>query len=63
MLLTTKQAAARLGITRFRVHQLIWQGILPAEKWGRDYQIKEEDLEQARARRTKPGRPAGQQQA
>jgi excisionase family DNA binding protein len=54
-LLTTKEAAARLGISVMRVQQLIWDGRLPAEKMGRDYFIKEDDLKLVADR--KPGRP------
>jgi excisionase family DNA binding protein len=54
-LLTTKEAAARLGISVMRVQQLIWDGRLPAEKMGRDYFIKEADLKLVEDR--KPGRP------
>ncbi len=38
-----------------RVQQLIWDGRLPAEKMGRDYFIKEDDLKLVADR--KPGRP------
>jgi excisionase family DNA binding protein len=53
--LTTQEAAARLGISAIRVRQLIGAGRLPAEKFGRDYMIKEEDLDLVADR--KPGRP------
>ncbi len=55
-LLTTKQAAERLGISVPRIHQLINEGRLPAEKIGRDYVIREEDLKLVEER--KVGRPA-----
>jgi excisionase family DNA binding protein len=54
-LLTTPEAAARLGVTVTRVQQLIAAGRLPAEKMGRDYFIKESDLKLVADRR--PGRP------
>ncbi len=54
-LLTTKEAAGRLGVSVRRVHALIQDGRLPAEKFGRDYMIKEEDLKLVADR--KPGRP------
>jgi excisionase family DNA binding protein len=54
-LLTTPEAAERLGITLARVQQLIWNGRLPAQKVGRDYVIQEEDLKLVSDR--KPGRP------
>ncbi len=54
-LLTTPEAAERLGVTVTRVQQMIVAGRLPAEKMGRDYFIKEEDLKLIADR--KPGRP------
>jgi excisionase family DNA binding protein len=54
-LLTTKDAAERLGVTVTRVQQLIAEGRLPAQKMGRDYFIKEDDLKLVEDR--KPGRP------
>lgn len=43
-LLTTKEVAARLGVTVGRVHQFIRAKRLPAQKAGRDYLIAEKDL-------------------
>ncbi len=57
-LLTTKEAAERLGVTVTRVQQLILAGRLPAEKMGRDYFIKGDDLKLVEDR--KPGRPPKQ---
>lgn len=54
-LLTTREVAARLGVTTKRVQALIRAGRLPAEKFGRDYMIKESDLKLVEDR--KPGRP------
>ncbi len=54
-LLTTPAAAARLGVSVTRVQQMIVAGQLPAEKMGRDYFIKEDDLKLVENR--KPGRP------
>jgi excisionase family DNA binding protein len=54
-LLTTKQVAGRLGISLSRVHQLINEERLPAQKVGRDYVVKEEDLKLVEGR--KVGRP------
>jgi excisionase family DNA binding protein len=56
-MLTTKEAAERLGVSRPRVNQLISEGRLPAEKNGRDYFIKPADL--AKVKDRKPGRPKG----
>lgn len=55
-LISTKEAAEKLGISVLRVQQLIWQERLPAQKIGRDYVIKEEDLKLVENR--KVGRPA-----
>jgi excisionase family DNA binding protein len=57
-LLTTKEVAARLGVTIQRVQALIQDGRLPASKLGRDYVIKEQDLKLVADR--KPGRPRKQ---
>ncbi|MDX6270001.1 MAG: Helix-turn-helix domain [Acidobacteriota bacterium] len=54
-LLTTNEVAARLGVTIKRVQAMIRDGRLPAEKMGRDYLIKEDDLKLVEDR--KPGRP------
>jgi len=54
-LLTTNEVAARLGVTIKRVQAMIRDGRLPAEKMGRDYFIKEDDLKLVADR--KPGRP------
>ena len=55
-LIGTKEAAERLEITQKRIQALIKSGRLPANKVGRDWLIKEKDLELVRER--KPGRPA-----
>jgi len=54
-MLTTKQAAARLGISESRIRQYIGEGRLRATLFGRAHQIAERDL----ARFDKPvmGRP------
>jgi excisionase family DNA binding protein len=57
MKLTTTQAAAKLGVHRSRVWQLIKAGRLPAQKIGRDWFIEEQDLKLVAGR--KPGRPKG----
>lgn len=54
-LLTTKEAAERLGVTSVRVCAMIAAGRLPAERFGRAYMIKESDLKLVADRR--PGRP------
>lgn len=55
-LITTAEAAERLGVTDRRVRQMIEDGILKGEKVGRDYLIDEDSLEAAKER-PKPGRP------
>jgi excisionase family DNA binding protein len=54
-LLTTKEAAERLGVTVQRIHALIKNERLPAQKMGRDYFVEEKDLKLVEER--KPGRP------
>lgn len=54
-LLTTKDAAKKLGVSDGRVRAMIIAGRLPAEKFGRAHLIREEDLKLVRNRR--PGRP------
>ena len=54
-LLTTSEAAERLGVTRWRVSQLINDGRLKAEKYGQIYLISEKDLVTVAER--KNGRP------
>jgi excisionase family DNA binding protein len=54
-MLTTKDAAAVLDVSVRRVLQFIKEQRLPAQKMGRDYLIKEEDLKLVADR--KPGRP------
>lgn len=54
-LLTTKETAEKLGVSVRRVQAMITDGSLPATKLGRDYVIKESDLESVKDR--KPGRP------
>ena len=60
-LLTTAQVAEKLGLHRTRINAMIRAGRLPAEKIGRDYFIKEEDLKLIENR--KPGRPRKAQSA
>jgi excisionase family DNA binding protein len=54
-LLTTKDAADKLGVTVQRIHALIKDERLPAQRLGRDYVINEDDLALVADR--KPGRP------
>ena len=52
---TTAEAAARLGVTVGRVRQLVLDGTLKAEKFGRDLVITADALEAARKRKTTRG--------
>ncbi len=54
-LLGTKEAAERLAVSQQRIQALIRNLQLPAEKVGRDWLIKESDLDLVRNRQ--PGRP------
>ena len=54
-LLTTSQAAERLGVTPGRVRQMVADGILPVTRIGRDNLVKVADLKLVEDR--KPGRP------
>lgn len=54
-MITTNQAAEALQISRSRVLKLIEAGRLPAEKLGRDWLIRLDDLELVKVRL--PGRP------
>ena len=54
-LITVKEAAEILGVSRRRVQVLIQQGRLPAEKFGYMWMIRESDLQKVKDRKT--GRP------
>lgn len=54
-MLSVLEAAEKLGVSRWRVNQLINAGRLPAQKIGRSFIIRESDLELVRKR--PPGRP------
>jgi excisionase family DNA binding protein len=54
-LLTTQEAADRLGVTSARIRAMILAGRLPAEKFGHVHMVREEDLALVADR--KPGRP------
>lgn len=56
-LLTTKQAAAVLGVTDRRVRAMIGAGQLPAHHLGRDYAIEEKALHRVAKIERRPGRP------
>ncbi len=54
-LISTKEAAEKLGISMRRVQALITDGRLPAQKIGNSYIVKESDLKIVKER--SPGRP------
>lgn len=55
-MITTKDAAEKLGVSMRRITALIKDGRLPSQQIGREHLIKESDLELVRER--KVGRPA-----
>ena len=55
-LLTTKEAAHRLGVSVRRVRAMIAEGKLKAQQLGREYAIEEKALERV-VTYGKPGRP------
>ena len=58
-MLTTEEAAERLGVTTARVRAMILAGRLPADKFGRAHMIREDALKLVEDR--KPGRPPKQE--
>jgi|694.fasta_scaffold07216_11 excisionase family DNA binding protein len=55
-LLSTNEAATRLGITQRRVVALITSGRLPSQRVGKMHVVREKDLKLVKDR--PPGRPA-----
>jgi excisionase family DNA binding protein len=53
--ITTSEAAKLLGISGARIRQLIEAGVIPAERVGNFYVLKDRDVKAAKDR--KPGRP------
>ncbi len=64
-LLSTTEAAERLGLSVPRVQTFIWEGRLPALRVGRSYAVDEDDLKLLENRKTgrpptaKPAQPDG----
>ena len=56
-MLTIPQVAARLGLSKTRIHEFIRAGRLPATKPGRDWLITPEDLAAFAAIPRRPGHP------
>lgn len=48
--LTTKEVAARLGVTLSRVRQLVMDSRLASKKIGRDHYFRESDVDQLHVR-------------
>ena len=57
-MLSVAESAERLGVSPARVRALIKAGQLPAEKSGRAWVLREEDVLQRVASRPRAGRPA-----
>ncbi len=55
--LTTKQAAERLNVVPSRIRRMILDGVIKAEKVGRDNFIAESEIERLEKLDRKPGRP------
>jgi excisionase family DNA binding protein len=53
----TVEAARRLNITTGRVRTMIAAGLLPAQKFGRDWAIDESDVDRLAKSDRKAGRP------
>lgn len=56
-MLSTMEAAKLLGVSSIRVRNLIYDGALPAQKVGRSWVLREEDVMARLARHPGPGRP------
>jgi excisionase family DNA binding protein len=56
-IVSTKEAARRLGVSLRRVQAMIRQGIIPATKLTREWMIDTADLQRVKAMERKPGRP------
>ena len=58
--ITVKEAAAQLGISVGRVHQLIHSGALSAEKVGSQWLVDNRDVAERAKRKPRGGRPSAQ---
>ena len=55
--LTTKEAAEKLNVVPSRVRRMILDGVIEAEKVGRDNFILKSEIERISKQKRKPGRP------
>ena len=55
--LTTKQVAERLNVVPSRVRRMILDGVIEAEKIGRDNFVSEREVKRVESIDRKPGRP------
>ena len=55
--LTTTQTAERLNVSQARVRQMILDGVIKADKFGRDNVISEAELKRIEKLDRKAGRP------
>lgn len=55
--LTTKQAAEKLNVVPSRIRRMILDGVIQAEKIGRDNFIAESEIQRLEKLERKPGRP------
>ena len=60
--MTVKEAAEILAVTPGRIHQIIRDGQLPAERPGRDYFLNKEDVEAFKNTIRRRGRPSREEQ-
>jgi len=56
--LTTKQTAERLNVVPSRIRRMILDGVISAEKVGRDNFILESEVKRLESLDRKPGRPS-----
>ena len=56
-MLTVKEAAARLQVTPERIRNMIYTGVMPAEKFGSNWSIPDYAVEQRLSAKPKRGRP------
>ena len=55
--LTTTQTAERLNVSQARVRRMILDGVIRADKFGRDNVIAEAEIKRIEKLDRKPGRP------